>query len=255
MRADPLVRVLAAVLLGCLALPAAAQTVPGAREVLDKAQSAGTVRVIARIAVPRDANTAEVENAKREFESSMTTRGAVVANQIPETPLTVLEVTAAQLQALVESGQVIQVVEDRIDVLATDHAPHTLEEKQKPYLQAPSGLPLVQYALVSALELVHDERIELTHLVQKLCHAPAQLFDVKDRGHLREGMFADIAIVDPDHAFTAQREDVLSKCGWSPFEGRRFRSSIWQTWVNGECVYRDGALTGVIAGRRMDFDR
>ncbi|HRX99875.1 MAG TPA: dihydroorotase [Xanthomonadaceae bacterium] len=146
-------------------------------------------------------------------------------------------------------------VEDRIDVLATDHAPHTLEEKQKPYLQAPSGLPLVQYALVSALELVHDERIELTHLVQKLCHAPAQLFDVKDRGYLREGAFADIAIVDPDHAFTVRREDVLSKCGWSPFEGRRFRSSVWQTWVNGECVYRDGSLTGVIAGRRMAFDR
>src|SRR5690606_3828494 len=146
-------------------------------------------------------------------------------------------------------------VEDRIDVLATDHAPHTLEEKQKPYLQAPSGLPLVQYALVSALELVHDERIELTHLVQKLCHAPAQLFDVKNRGYLREGFLADLAIVDPDHAFTVQREDVLSKCGWSPFEGRRFRSSIWQTWVNGECVYRDGALTGAIPGRRMTFNR
>ena len=115
MRANPVTRVFAAALFGCLAVPAAAQTVPGAAEVLEKAQSTGAVRVIARIAVPRDANTAEVENAKREFESAMTTRGAVVANQIPETPLTVLEVDAAQLQALVDSGQVIQVVEDRID--------------------------------------------------------------------------------------------------------------------------------------------
>jgi len=157
---------------------------------------------------------------------------------------------ASDRQALIRA-----LAEDRIDVLATDHAPHTLEEKQKPYLQAPSGLPLVQFALVSALELVHDGHIGLPHLVRKLCHAPAELFDVHARGFLREGTFADLAIVDPNNPFTVRREDVLSKCGWSPFEGRSFRSRIWQTWVNGECVYRDGALTGAIPGQRLQFDR
>ncbi len=107
------------------------------------------------------------------------------------------------------------VAEDVIDVLATDHAPHTWEEKQKPYPQAPSGLPLVQYALVAALELVHEGKLEITQVVQKFAHAPAQLFDVSQRGYLREGYFADLVLVE-DLPFTVKREDVLSKCGWSP---------------------------------------
>ena len=143
--------------------------------------------------------------------------------------------------------------EDRIDVLATDHAPHTLEEKQQPYLQAPSGLPLVQYALVAALELVHEGRMGLPHLVQKFAHAPAALFGVVERGHLREGWFADLVLVDPDAPFRVERGDVLSKCGWSPFEGRRFRSCIHTTWVNGVPVWQDGKLTGARPGQRLAF--
>ncbi|MFT4256045.1 MAG: dihydroorotase [Pseudoxanthomonas sp.] len=141
-----------------------------------------------------------------------------------------------------------------IDVLATDHAPHTLEEKEKPYVQAPSGLPLVQYALVAALELVHEKKLTTAQVVQKFAHAPAQLFDVKDRGFLREGCWADLVLID-DEAFTVQREDVLSKCGWSPFEGRTFHSRVAATWVNGRMVWNGEHLIGTPNGQRLEFDR
>ncbi|WP_045727806.1 dihydroorotase [Xanthomonas sp. GPE 39] len=144
--------------------------------------------------------------------------------------------------------------EDVIDVLATDHAPHTLEEKSKPYAQAPSGLPLVQYALVAALELVHEGRLSVAQVVHKFAHAPALLFDVHERGFLREGYHADLVLID-DSAFTVQREDVLSKCGWSPFEGRRFRSKIATTWVNGELAWDGTRLVGHPNGQRLVFDR
>lgn len=143
---------------------------------------------------------------------------------------------------------------DVIDVLATDHAPHTLEEKSRPYTGAPSGLPLVQYALVAALELVHEGRLTSAQVVQKFAHAPAQLFDVHGRGFLREGYAADLVLVD-DTPFTVQRADVLSKCGWSPFEGTTFRSRIASTWVNGELVWDGRQLVGKPQGQRLAFDR
>ncbi|WP_447730067.1 dihydroorotase [Pseudoxanthomonas suwonensis] len=145
-------------------------------------------------------------------------------------------------------------VDDVIDVLATDHAPHTLEEKEKPYLQAPSGLPLVQYALLAAIELVHEGKLDITRVVQKASHAPAQLFDVAERGFLREGYWADLVLVD-DAPLTVRREDVLSKCGWSPFEGTTFRSRIASTWVNGQLVWNGRELVGAPAGRRLEFAR
>ena len=145
-------------------------------------------------------------------------------------------------------------VDDVVDVLATDHAPHTLEEKGKPYVQAPSGLPLVQYALVAALELVHEGRMDVARVVQKFAHAPAQLFDVKERGYLREGYFADLVLID-DEPFTVKREDVLSKVGWSPFEGRTFRSRIGATWVNGRMVWNGQHLVGTPNGQRLEFAR
>ncbi|MET0809254.1 MAG: amidohydrolase family protein, partial [Pseudoxanthomonas sp.] len=141
-----------------------------------------------------------------------------------------------------------------IDVLATDHAPHTLEEKSRPYSQAPSGLPLVQYALVAALELVHEKKSSVTQIVNKLAHAPAQLFDVKERGYLREGYWADLVLVD-NEPFTVRREDVLSKCGWSPFEGTTFQSRIAGTWVNGRMVWNGEQLVGTPNGRRLEFSR
>ena len=145
-------------------------------------------------------------------------------------------------------------VEDTVDVLATDHAPHTLEEKMRPYTGAPSGLPLVQYALVAALELVHEGRMTTAQVVQKVSHAPAQLFDVAQRGFLREGYAADLVLID-DTPFTVRREDVLSKCGWSPFEGRTFRSRVGATWVNGRMVWNGEHLVGTPVGQRLEFTR
>jgi dihydroorotase len=144
--------------------------------------------------------------------------------------------------------------DDVVDVLATDHAPHTWDEKQAPYVRAPSGLPLVQYALVAALECVHEGRFDTARVVQKFAHAPAQLFDVAERGFLREGYWADLVLVE-DRPFTVKRGDVLSRCGWSPFEGTTFRSRIASTWVNGALAWDGSALVGAPRGQRLEFAR
>jgi dihydroorotase len=144
--------------------------------------------------------------------------------------------------------------EDRIDILATDHAPHTLEEKGRPYAQAPSGLPLVQYALNAALELVHEGRLTTAQVVQKFAHAPAQLFDVSERGFLREGYWADLVLIE-DAPLTVRRQDVLSKCGWSPFEGTTFHSRIASTWINGMQAWDGARLVGTPQGQRLAFAR
>lgn len=143
---------------------------------------------------------------------------------------------------------------DILDVLATDHAPHTLEEKGRPYANAPSGLPLVQFALNAALELVHEGRLTTAQVVQKFAHAPAQLFDVAGRGYLREGYAADLVLID-DTPYTVRREDVLSRCGWSPFEGATFHSRIAATWVNGVLGWDGERLVGTPQGQRLQFDR
>ena len=116
------------------------------------------------------------------------------------------------------------------------------------------GLPLVQYALVAALELVHEKKSTRAQIVNKLAHAPARLFDVKERGYLREGYWADLVLVE-DEPFTVRREDVLSKCGWSPFEGTTFQSRIGATWVNGRMVWNGEQLVGTPNGQRLEFDR
>jgi dihydroorotase len=144
--------------------------------------------------------------------------------------------------------------DDAIDVLATDHAPHTLEEKARPYQQAPSGLPLVQFALNAALELVYEGRLTTAQVVQKFAHAPAQLFDVRERGFLQEGYWADLVLVD-DVPMTVRREDVLSKCGWSPFEGTTFHTRIAATWVNGVLSWNGSQLLGDPQGQRLEFAR
>ncbi len=159
--------------------------------------------------------------------------------------------TAADQQALIKA-----VNEDVIDIVATDHAPHTWEEKQRPYLQAPSGLPLVQYALLTMLEHYFDGRFSLEKIVQKTSHAPAQRFDLRERGFIREGYWADLVLIDPRRPTQVERKSVLSKCGWSPFEGHTFRATIDTTLVNGRIVYRDGVLdpTGGL-GQRLQFNR
>jgi dihydroorotase len=145
------------------------------------------------------------------------------------------------------------VADGRIDILATDHAPHTREEKARPYPASPSGLPLVQYALVSALEHVHDGAFDLPLLVERICHAPARRFGVLGRGHLREGDHADLVLVDLDRPTLVEPASVLGRCGWSPFEGTRFRSSVAATWVNGHLAWNGQALDPTPAGQRLAF--
>ncbi|MBS0557311.1 MAG: dihydroorotase [Proteobacteria bacterium] len=143
----------------------------------------------------------------------------------------------------------------RLDILATDHAPHLLEEKAQPYTRCPSGIPLIQFALQSALEHVFDGKLTLERLVEVTAHAPATLFAIRDRGFLREGHFADLTLVDLDTPQTVKRDDVLSKCGWSPFEGDTFRASIAATWVNGHLAWNQGQLDDSRCGQRLEFDR
>lgn len=146
-------------------------------------------------------------------------------------------------------------LDNRIDVIATDHAPHTIEEKQQKYLQAPSGGPLVQHALLAMLDASANGKIPLVRVVEKMAHAVAVCFQLKDRGFLREGYFADLVLVDLNKKSTVTKESILYQCGWSPFEGTTFSSSIEKTFVNGEVVYENGQLTGSKPGERMLFNR
>jgi dihydroorotase len=145
------------------------------------------------------------------------------------------------------------VTEGRIDIIATDHAPHTREEKNGSYFKAPSGLPLVQHALLALLELVEHGELSLETVVQRACHAPAQRFGVVDRGFLREGAYADLVLIDPDAETVVTPESLRSKCAWSPFDGHSFGSRIDATWINGQLVYRDGTLRAQALGQRLAF--
>lgn len=146
-------------------------------------------------------------------------------------------------------------LDNRIDVIATDHAPHTIEEKQQKYLQAPSGGPLVQHALLAMLDASASGKIPLVRVVEKMAHAVAVCFQIKDRGYLREGYFADLVLVDLNKKSTVTKDSLLYQCGWSPFEGTNFSSTIEKTFVNGALVYDNGKLTGVRAGERLAFNR
>ncbi|MCG6872002.1 MAG: dihydroorotase [Gammaproteobacteria bacterium] len=155
--------------------------------------------------------------------------------------------TAADRQSLLAALR-----DDRIDVVATDHAPHLAEEKARSYFQAPAGLPLVQHALLSLLEYHHDGVLPLELIVRKASHAPAELFGITDRGFLREGYWADLVLLDLDRPTLATDATALYKCGWTPFDGVNFRSTIAATLVNGQLAWQDGQLTGAIAGQRLD---
>ncbi|WP_339623118.1 dihydroorotase [uncultured Winogradskyella sp.] len=146
-------------------------------------------------------------------------------------------------------------LDDRIDVIATDHAPHTLEEKNNPYTSAPSGGPLVQHALVALFEAHHQGKISVEKIVEKACHNPAILFDVEKRGYIREGYFADLVILDPQNPWTVNKDNILYKCGWSPFEGNTFKSRITHTFVNGKLAYNNFKILDVKAGERLTFNR
>ena len=145
--------------------------------------------------------------------------------------------------------------DDRIDVLATDHAPHTLEEKQNPYTKAPSGGPLVQHALLALLTAAKQGKITLEKLVEKACHNPAILFQIAERGYVREGYYADLVLVDLNQPTTVKKEDLLYQCGWSPFEGTTFDATVEKTWVNGSMVYNQGKIIESNAAKRLQFNR
>lgn len=144
---------------------------------------------------------------------------------------------------------------DKLDVVATDHAPHTIEEKQSKYFQSPSGGPLVQHALVAMLELVHRNKLTIEKVVEKMCHAPARLFSVKERGFIEPGYRADLVLVDMDQEWMVAHKNILYKCGWSPFEGETFHSAVTHTWVNGRLVFMDGMFNEMVRGERILFDR
>ena len=146
-------------------------------------------------------------------------------------------------------------LDDRIDVIATDHAPHTLEEKINSYTTCPSGGPLVQHALVAMFEAHHQGKISVEKIVEKMCHNPAKIFKIEKRGFIKEGYYADIAIVNAYLPWNVKKENILYKCGWSPFEGYNFKSRVTHTFVNGKLVYANGKVKETKVGQRLLFDR
>lgn len=146
-------------------------------------------------------------------------------------------------------------LDDRIDVIATDHAPHTIAEKENLYTKAPSGGPLVQHSLTALLDFYHEGKISLERIVEKACHAVAKCFEIEKRGFIREGYFADLVLVNLNKPWTVNRENVLSKCGWSPFEGHQFKSSVEKVWVSGHLAFDEGQFDESKKGERLTFDR
>jgi len=146
-------------------------------------------------------------------------------------------------------------LDDRIDIIATDHAPHTLAEKDNVYTKAPSGGPLVQHALLAILEKVKEGVISVEKAVEKMSHNPAKIYQIEKRGFIKEGYYADLVLVDPDKKQTISKENILYKCGWSPFEGTEFSSTITHTFVNGNLMYKKGVFDEVTKGKRLTFNR
>ncbi|MBS3993497.1 MAG: dihydroorotase [Bacteroidetes bacterium] len=154
-----------------------------------------------------------------------------------------------------QEGLLAALLNDKIDVIATDHAPHTLDEKSQVYTKAPSGGPLVQHALPAMLELVHQHKISLEKIVEKMCHNPAILFQINKRGFIKEGFYADLVLVNLNDSWTVNKENILYQCGWSPFDGTVFQSKITHTFVNGNLVYQRGKFFNELKGKRLEFNR
>ncbi|MGB5229339.1 MAG: dihydroorotase [Eudoraea sp.] len=146
-------------------------------------------------------------------------------------------------------------LDDRIDVVATDHAPHTLEEKKNNYMKAPSGGPLVQHALTAMLEKSLEGKITVEKVIEKMCHNPAKLFQIEKRGYIKEGYFADLAIVDLNSPWKVDKNNILYKCSWSPFDGNKFRTKVTHTFVNGHLAYDNGKFSSFRNAKRLTFDR
>ena len=158
--------------------------------------------------------------------------------------------TAEDRKALIQA-----VNDDRIDIIATDHAPHTISEKGKTYFKAPAGLPLVQHVMLCLFDMANNQQFSYERIVDKTSHAVADIFGVEDRGYVREGYFADLVLIDPNKPYTVGSDNLLAKCHWSPFEGHTFTSTIDTTIVNGTIAYEDGTVSDEIAGQRLDCYR
>jgi len=150
-------------------------------------------------------------------------------------------------------GLMAGLINDTVDIVATDHAPHLLSEKDNPYTSCPSGAPLIQHSLVAMLAFYHLGKLPLEKVVEKLCHSPAVLYRIKERGFIRKGYYADLTLVDMDSPWTVAPENILYKCGWSPLEGVTFRSRVNMTWVNGQLVFDRGKFNETIKGQRLEF--
>lgn len=146
-------------------------------------------------------------------------------------------------------------LDDRLDIIATDHAPHTWEEKQQPYQQAPSGLPLVQHSLQLMLEYAAAGKLSIEKVAEKMSHAPAQCFGVAERGYIREGYYADLVLVNLNKPYEVTKSNILYKCGWSPLEGHRFPTTITHTFINGNIAFENGKVNNAVRGMRVMFDR
>lgn len=153
-----------------------------------------------------------------------------------------------------KEGLLQALLDDHIDLITTDHAPHTLEEKQKPYFQSMSGAPLVQHSLVCMLEFFKQGKISLEKIVEKMCHNPAILYRIKHRGYIREGYFADLVLLDLDSPWTVSKENILYKCGWSPLEGTQFQTKVEKTWVNGNLVFDQGRFQDRAKGKALEVE-
>jgi dihydroorotase len=150
-------------------------------------------------------------------------------------------------------GLLAGLLSNKIDLVATDHAPHLFAEKEKPYCSCPSGAPLIQHSLVAMFGLFQLGKISVETIVDKMCHAPAILYRVKNRGFIRKGYAADLVLIDPDDPWTVEKENILYKCGWSPFEGVTFKSRVTHTWVNGHLVFSEGRFDELVKGQRLMF--
>jgi dihydroorotase len=156
--------------------------------------------------------------------------------------------TAADQEAILKA-----VLNDRIDVIATDHAPHTIEEKKQPYFSAPSGGPLIQHSLVAMMAFVKKGKITIERMVEKMCHNPAILFRIEDRGFIREGAYADLVIVNPHRPWKVEAANILAKSGWSPFEGVTFEAAVTHTFVSGRLAYENGKIAEGKPGMQLTF--
>jgi dihydroorotase len=150
-----------------------------------------------------------------------------------------------------KKGLLKALLDDRIDIVTTDHAPHTFEEKQKTYFQSMSGAPIVQHSLNIMLEFYKQGLISLEKITEKMCHNPAILYGIEKRGFIREGFFADLCIVDIDSSWTVNKDNILSKCGWSPLDGQTFQTKVISTFVNGNLIYDRGVFNETVRGQAL----